>query len=408
MEAHVARQPILDANQETFAYELLFRSGLQNAFPDVDPDEASAKVMLDSTALMDMEGMTDGKPAFINVTRDILVQDLLLLLPKDWAVFEILETVEPEPNVVGACSRLKNAGFRLALDDFVFAEKYRDLINMSDFIKVDFQASTPEECRHLVDEVKTGQVGLLAEKVETLEQFQQAKEMGYSYFQGYFFDKPQIVSSKQIPAFKLNYLNLLKEIHEPEIHFDQLAEIISREMSLTYKLLRYINSAYFALRNPAKSILHAILLLGEGEFKKWVSLVAMASMGEDKPDALVLEALARAKFCGALAAPVGLEHRESELFLMGMFSLIDAILDRPLGTVLNRIPIAEDIKEALLGEPGSIRNVCDYAIAYERGNWDMVSEKALALSIDENATQRMYVEAVSWANQSLREINRPE
>ena len=408
MEAQVARQPILDVNEETFAYELLFRSGLKNAFPDVDPDEASAKLMLDSTLLMGINSMTDGKPAFINVTRDIIVQDLLFLLPKEWAIFEILETVEPEPSVVGACSRLKNAGYRLALDDFVFDERYGDLMALSDFIKVDFQATEPEECRRLVEEYGGSEISFLAEKVETAEEFQLAKKMGYSYFQGYFFDKPAIVSSKEVPAFKLNYLNLLKEINEPEMHFQDLGQIIRRELSLTYKLLRYINSAYFALRNPVSSIVHAIALLGEREFRKWVSLVTMASMGEDKPDALVLEALVRAKFCEALATPIGLERRNSEMFLMGMFSLIDAIVDRPLDTILMDLPLAEDIKEALLGRPSRLRSVCDYAIAYEKGNWVAVSENAQELSINEKMTQRLYIEAVSWANQSMREISQSE
>ncbi len=402
----IARQPIFDLQQKVYGYELLFRSGFDNVFKNAAPDQASAKVMTDGTLVFSMDAISGGKLIFINVTHDILLRDYVSLLPRNQTAAEILETVAPDTEVVGACCRLKKSGYLIVLDDFVYSEQYAELMNLADIVKVDFLTTAPEERRQVLSRFTAPHVRFLAEKVETHEVFKEAVGLGYSYFQGYFFSKPVIISSRDVPGFKLNYLQMLQEIQLPGIHFDHLEAIIKRDMALSFKLLRYINSAYFGLNNKVTSIMHAITLLGTREFKQWASLVVMASMGSDKPDELVVHALIRGRFCESFAPMLGMKHRSQELFLLGLFSVIDAILDRPLEEILKDLPLADEIKDALSGKPNRLRAVFDYVLAYEKGDWDRVSELAVALGLsDESGVPAIYLHAVHWAQKSFGEVS---
>ncbi len=398
METFIARQPIFDLNQRVYGYELLFRSGLDNVFRHTDPDQATSKVILDSFFLMGIQSLTGGKRAFINITRDILLNEFLFLIPKEWIVVEILENVAPDAEVIAACKKLKRAGYFLALDDFVYDEAFTPLIRLSDFIKVDFLSTEKEVRRDLVKRFAPSGVRFLAEKIETREMLEEAKETGFTYCQGYFFSKPKIVSGKDIPGFKLHYLSVLQEIHRPELDFGRLAEIVKREISLSFKLLRYINSAFFGLRNKISSLKQALLLLGEREIRKWITLVTLATLGEDKPDELVIQSIIRAKFSESLAPYLGLFHRSEDLFLMGMFSMIDAILGRPLPEILQEIPISQDIKRALSGEENRLGEVYRFVLSYERGEWEKFSCQAHQIGIDEEKTARLYMDAVKWGS----------
>lgn len=402
MQAFIARQPIFDRGLRVYGYELLFRSSLENVFSHPDVDHASSKTIADSFFLLGIETITQGKKAFVNFTRDVLLRDYVSLLPKELTVVELLETVEPDAEVIAACRKLKAAGYLLALDDFVYEERYAPLMALVDIIKVDVLATNPEEQQSLIDQLACPGLSFLAEKVETREVFQQAMEMGYAYFQGYFFSRPEIMTGRDVPGFKLYYLRILQEIHQPELNFKQLEEIIKRDMSLSYKLLRYINSAYFGRRNQVTSIKQALALLGEKEVKKWASLVVLVSMAEDKPEELVTQALVRAKLCESLAASAGLGHRVEDLFIMGMFSLIDAILDRELAEVLEELPIASDIKVALLDGDNSLHKVYQYVLAYENADWKKLSAQASSLGTDESLLPQLHFDAIQWVNESFR------
>ena len=399
----IARQPILDVQQKVYGYELLFRSGLENAFRNAEPNQASAKVMTDGNLILTMEAISDGKLAFINITRDILLNDYVSLLPKGLTVAEIPENIEPDPEVISACGRLKKAGYLLVLDDFVCEERFAELMNLADIVKVDFLSTPAEERRQILSRFTAPNVRFLAEKVETNEVFKQAISLGYTYFQGNFFSKPVIISSRDVPGFKLNYLHMLQELQWPDVNFHRLEGIVKRDMALSFKLLRYINSAYFGLSNKVTSILHAIRLLGPRQFKQWASLLVMASMGSDKPDELVVRALIRGRFCESLAPILGMKQQSQELFLLGMFSAIDAILGRPLEEILKDLPLSDEIKDALCGKPNRLRAVFDYALAYEKGDWDSLSAKADALGLDETGIPAVYLSAVHWAKRSFGE-----
>ncbi len=372
---------------------------MKNAFTHTDPDQATSKVISDSYFLLGIPTLTGGKRAFINITRDVLLNEFVYLIPKESMVVEILETVEPDPEILAACQKLKQSGYLLAVDDFVYDEKYKPLLNMVDFVKIDFLATKGEGRRALLDQYASSGIRFLAEKVENPEEHKEALDLGYSYFQGYFFCKPTIISGKDIPAYKLHYLKILQEIHRPEIDFRKLGEIIKMEISLSFKLLRYINSAYFGLRNKITSITQALTLLGENEVKKWVSLIALANMGEDKPEELIVQAMIRAKFCESLGAAAGLVQRTDNLFLMGMFSLIDTILSRPLAEIMREIPIADEIKDALLGEKNRLRDVFDFALICEKGDWEKMPDQTARLGIKEARAYQLYLDALRWSHQ---------
>ncbi|MCX8117547.1 MAG: HDOD domain-containing protein [Desulfobacterota bacterium] len=401
MDTFIARQPIFDMKMRAYGYELLFRSGLENVFRHPDPNQASSKVISDTFFLHDLASLTRGRRAFINITRDLLLEELLFLIPKEKLVVEILENVPPDEEVVRACEKLKRAGYLLAMDDFVYDERYQPLIRLADFIKVDFLATKEAERRELVERLSPSGVRFLAEKIETVEMFREAKALGYSYCQGYFFSRPKVISGKDIPGLKLHYLHLLQEIHRPELDFPKLTEIVRREVSLSYKLLRYINSAFFGLRNKISSLKQALLLLGEREIRKWITLVTLATLGEDKPEEIVLQSILRAKFCESLAGLSGLSDRSDDLFLMGMFSMIDGLLDRPLSEILEGLPIAEEIKGALLGEENRLGGIYQYLLAYEQGRWERLSELGDRLRIDETKVSSLYLEAVRWSSKFL-------
>lgn len=243
---------------------------------------------------------------------------------------------------------------------------------------------------------------MVAEKVETRSELHQASEMGYTYFQGYFFSKPEIIVAQDIPGYKLNYLRVLQAVNQPEINLVELENIIKLEPSLTYKLLRYLNSAFFGFRTEIRSIHHALALLGEEELKKWASLIAMAAMGSDKPPELVVNVIIRAVFCESLAPQIGMLNRAADLFLLGMMSLIDAILDRPLPEILEKMPISNEIKEALLGGENRFRDVYETVLAYETADWREFAKKARKLNLHEETVPELYLKSVEWAKNTFQ------
>jgi len=358
--------------------------------------------MVDSFLVLGMQSLTGGRKAFINVTKNVIVNQYATLLPKELAVVEVLETVEPDERVVSACEALKKKGYLIALDDFVYRTKLEPLIRLADFIKVDFQNTSEWIRRHLVQQYSPRGIRMLAERVETPEQFQEAVEMGYTYFQGFFFCKPEIMMGRDIPAFKHNYLWLLQEINKEEPDMARLEEILKQETSLCYKFLRYLNSATFDFVGEIRSLRHALTLLGINEVRKWVSLVALACMGEDKPKELVVSAVMRAKFCENLALNIGLKSRATELFLMGLFSMLDAILERPLAEILSEVRVSKDVKSALLSGVNLFRYVYELVLAYERGMWSRATQFAASLRTSEPLVTQAYLDAINWGHRIFR------
>ena len=403
MENFVARQPIFDQKQKVYGYELLFRSGLDNYFQAVDGDKATSRVIANSFLLFGIETMTEGAKAFINFTRSLLVKEYALILPKAYTVVEILEDVEPDDEVLNACQNLKDRGFLLALDDFVYDPKFEPLLELADIVKVDFTLSGPDERRRLADAFLPLEIKLLAEKVETLDEFEQAAEMGYSYFQGYFFAKPVVVARKDVPGFKVSFFRMLSEANRPELDFERLSDMVRSEMSVSYKLLKLVNSAAYAPIEEITGIKQALGYLGENGVRKWMSLLALSGMAEDKPDALVVSSLVRAKFCELLAEKLGAGHRAADLFLMGLFSQLDAIIGRPLPELLAELPLAKDVVAALSGQH-KLTRVLQLAVALEKGRWDLIPKLSAAVGLQESDLPEAFYEAVQWPKEVFSEL----
>ena len=397
----IARQPIFDLQREVFAYELLFRQGTQNSCEGLNMEHAST-LMVDTSFLIGLYNLTEGRRAFINCTREFLLGEYISLFPRDQVVVEILETIEPDDAVINACRRLKHDGYLLALDDFVETPAWTPLVKLADFIKVDFRLSSPEEQRALANRHRPHGIRMLAEKVETPDEYNIAREMGYTLFQGYFFCRPEILKRRDIPAFKLAYLDLLQTATAPQFDMAKLASKVKHEPSITYKLLRYLNSAAFGLSCEIRSIPHALNLLGERELRKWISVVCVGVMTGGKPDELMMIPLVRGRFCELLAPLAGLTGQENDLFMLGLLSVIDAILDVPLDIILSELPVRFEIKEALLEQPSVYRNMLDAVIAHERADWGQVRIQAKDLGIREDRLPELYASAVEWASSVRR------
>ncbi len=400
LEHFIARQPILDRNLNIFGYELLFRSGMENFFSHEDEDEASSRVMANSSFLFGIEEMSGGAKVFLNITRNILINNFATLLPNKFVIVELLETLEADPQVIEACRNLREHGFILALDDYVDDPQFHPFLDLAQIVKVDFRNTDERERRRLAEVFIPRGIKMLAEKVETQEDFRQGLEMGYSYFQGYFFSKPVIISRKDVPIFKLQYLRILKEINAAEVNFRRLAETIQGDVAITYKLLRYTNSVAFGLRLKVTSILQALALLGEDEFKKWISLLSLTGMAKDKPTELVHTSLVRAKFCELLAPALSKSSRSADLFLLGLFSLLDAILDRPLDEILSEVHVEDDVHAALLQQGGTLDSLLRLVVSLERGEWESLSRLAEELAIDETVLPPLYLQAVKWGRET--------
>lgn len=402
MDVFVARQPIFDRRLELFAYELLFRSGPENYFTG-DADTASPTVIANATQLMELEALTGKHRGFVNFTRTSLLNELALLLPPSGVVVEILETVEPDEEVIAALRRLKEAGYLVALDDYLVTAEDSPLVAFADIVKVDVLATPPSEWAVVARRLAKRGIRMLAEKVETREVMKQASAAGYEYFQGYFFSRPEIVSAKDVPAFRLNYLRLLEALHQPNIGLADLERIIERELSICYRLLRHVNSAAFGLRGRVDSIRQALLLVGMVEIRRWASAWALAGIGRDKPEELIVESVLRARFCELLGDAAGLSgHRGPELFLAGMFSLIDAILDRPLPVLVTTVALPRDSVRALVGEPGPLTPVLECVRAYGAADWQSASVLARKLGLAESALAESYRQAAAWARETYR------
>jgi c-di-GMP-related signal transduction protein len=396
---YIARQPILDREQNTHGYELLFRSGPETFFQCDDPDLATCDI-IDLFLLWGPSALTGGHPAFINCTRNVLLRNVITLLPRDRVVVEVLEDVVADDATIAACDRLRRAGYLIALDDYIPTPDTIRLLPFADMVKVDFLATDVALQAGIAVEMRRRGIRLLAEKVETREQFQLAMRLGYQYFQGYFFCKPQTLAMRDIPCSKLTYVHVLNIANRENYEVNELEHAILQEPSLCYRLLRYLNSAAFGLF-PIRSIRHALSLLGQEEIQKWVSVVVALSMSTGRPYELISSALTRARSCEALATLSG--EDSGRAFMVGIMSPMDAILDRPMEMVISQLPLSAECKAALLGENNSLGKLLQLAICCERGAWQEISNIATQRGFPEAAILEIHQEARRWSSDILQE-----
>ena len=392
----VARQPIFTAEEKVLGYELLFRDGVEDYFRCTDV-EAASRSTLNTSLLMGLDVLCDGRRAFVNCTRDVLLKDYLMLLPSTQAVAEILESITPDPMVVAACRQLKEAGYMIALDDFGENDPRESLTDLADIIKVDLRVTSLDRAAALVKRYGPWRCRMLAEKVETREEFVAARKAGFMYFQGYFFRRPETLIAQEIPANRLNYLRMLQAVSRPELDVREIENVIKSEASLCYRLLRYLNSAAFGFANEIHSVRHALAILGEREVRRWVRLVATLGAGQTKSSELVLSALVRARFCELLSPDV--PHGDSDLFLMGLISLMDVILETPMERILESVPLDRESKAVLSGGASRLRPFYQLMLARESGEWETATRLAQELHLEESHVADCYWRAMQWAQE---------
>lgn len=396
MKIFVARQPIFDKKENVVAYELLFRSGNSPVYDGEDDDTSTASVISGAFLLLGMDKATGKKPAFVNFTRNSL-KKLARQIPPHSIVLEILETVEPDEELLNLCRQLKRCGYTLALDDFIFDEKYCDLLTLADIIKVDFILTTGKERSEIIRRVNNPRVKFLAEKVETRAEFEEAVALGYTYFQGYFFSKPEVLSGEDVPSYKTQYMRILHELGRPDMDFQRMEQIIKHDVAFSFKLLKYINSSYFGFKKTVDSVRQALVLLGAQQIRQWLFLLILRELGKDRPEEIMVLSVIRAKFGENLARKANLPpDMVSYAFTMGMFSLLDCFFQRPLDEVLSELPINEEIKLALAGSDHSLGIIFRLIGAYEKGEWEAVSACATRLHINELEIPDLYLQTLQW------------
>ena len=401
IDVFIARQPIFTANKKVFAYELLFRDAKsQSRYQEIDGNKATAQVLVHSLLEFGFSDLTGRKPAFINFPADVLMESFMDQLPAEFIVLEILEDVQPTPEIVSRCKALKEAGFRIALDDFVFSPEQQPLVELANYIKIDFRATSREERRDIIENLQRPGLTFLAEKVESYEEYRGAVAMGYHLLQGYFFCKPEILSGKTMSSDKKNIVLFLQELTKCDFDYHVLEDLLRHNISLTYKLLRLINSPYLGFRTQITSLKQALTLIGQENLYKWISLLFLSSIKRGQCSELVYMALLRARFC-ELAALRLKDSNVNMFFLGGMFSLMDAFLNRPMEDIVIDLPLNEDVKEGMLGLPNSIGLVLQLIAACERGNFERADMFALSLGLSSAHVMEDYYQAGLWARRFL-------
>ena len=394
----VTRQPIFSPQLAVFAYELSF--GIAGREVGQRTVVESPRVLAESLLAIGLEAITGGRRAFVRFSAEMLIGGFAALLPADQTVVHLPGDLDDA--AVAACEELREAGYLLACDATgEVMDELRVVESLVDLVAVDFSRVAGPQRAMLAERFAPTRVKLVAERADTLEDFEEANRLGYGYFQGAFISQPATVSGRQLPAWRRSYLLALKALQRNEIDYDELEEIIKQDVSLSYKVLRYVNSSAFGLTRQIESIRQALVLLGQQEVKKLVSMIALSGMGNDKPEELLVTSAVRASFCEDVGMSAGLAVPPLDLFMTGMFSMIDAILDRPLPQALEGIPISDEARAAILDGEGQLGDVLRAVVAYEAGDWTGVAAAGERLGVADGEVFRCYLGALErWMDRA--------
>ena len=398
MNVFVARQPIFNRGEQSVAYELLYRKSEINSYTHIDGDEATADVIINGFFNIGVEELSEGKKCFINFTENLLNLKLPTYFEPESIVVEILEDIPINKELVSICQELKELGYTIALDDFAIQESYEllpELLKYIDIIKIDFLQTSLYDRRRMITRYKSHQVSFLAEKVETREEFELALKDGFDLFQGYFFSKPDVLSAQDVPAYFQTHYQISEELSRSEPNINDIASKIEQDVALSYKLLRLINTAAFFTRNKINSIKHALVFIGLKEFKKWIYVLTIKQIDHEKntgQEEVIKLSLIRAHLCEQLSQKIG-KNDSSPYLLAGMFSLIDNLLHCSIDDALQKLPLSDEIKDAINGKDNEIGKVLNWTIQIEKCNWNLSD-----LPLTANEISECYRNAIQWSN----------
>ncbi len=403
----VARQPIYNRVGSIYAYELLFRHAHDAVARISDPDMATAQVIADGFT-MALDGMDPGALAFINFPKGLLLKKNPLALPNSICVVEILETVEPTADVVAALSEIKAAGYTIALDDYIGTPGFEPFIELTDIIKVDILGMAPRELIRLSQRLKMHGCALLAEKVEDQDTFDLVYALGYDYFQGYFFSRPQVIEGRKLTTSQTTRLRVLTEMNKPDFEFHVMAEIISRDQALSLRLLRFINSAAFGgLYRKVSTVKDALPLLGIDLVRHWLMVVLLSETSDSaRASDLGFRSVHRGRYLETLASTVQKVELEKDVaFLLGLFSLLDALLNQSMDSIVSSLALDERIKEALVGQDNPAREWIDHVVLLERGDFDGAQVFLDKHGISSAKSAELHARAAAWSANMLGRVD---
>lgn len=399
MEVYIGRQPILDRGWNIAGYELYFRSGKDNLCDGTDDVSATPQVIANAVLGFGLDRLLGGKPAFIKFDRTLLLGDWATCLAPDKIVIEILKSVHPDQETLSACQRLRQLGYALALNDCLNDRRTEGFAPFVDILIVDFQQGSPVDQENLIRRYRELNVRMVAAKVEMEAEFKRASQFGYHYFHGFFFASPTVLQTARVPASQMGGLRLMKEIQREELDFDAVESLIRRDISFSHALLTYLNSAAFHWANRIESVRQGLILLGSDEIRRWVWMASLSSLGQNRPPVLMARVLMRGRFCEEIAGSANLPLGDADPFLAGMFSLLDAILRRPLEDILEELNIGRKIRNALLGV-GDAGDPLSLALAivkaWERSDFQAVDAAARTIHLSPDALNTCYLHSLSW------------
>jgi EAL and modified HD-GYP domain-containing signal transduction protein len=404
---YVARQPILDTDKNLFAYELLLRDSLENIFPqNIDDDEATAKIIEGLEFNLGLENLTQGTLAFINFTHNSLINGYPLLLDKDQIMVEILETAKPSKKLLAACIDLKQKGYNIALDDYEHNPIWNHFFPYVDIIKLDYSLTSEQQFQDIIAALKPyPHIKLLAEKIETYSDFQHALSIGCEYFQGYFFSRPEVIKTVSFNPSQVAVVSLSSEINKHELDIEKITSIFENDVDLSFKLLRYVQSPIFKRKATIKTIKQAILILGGEELKRFISLLFTAQFSQSKPQELTVMALARGRFCELMVKTTLPDHSQSSAFLIGLLSLIDAMVDGDIQELMDKLPLHNDIKDAIINRKGKSAYFLKLCELFEKAEPQNILLFCQKIKVDPEQSCLLFQEALNWADHRISAIN---
>jgi c-di-GMP-related signal transduction protein len=401
---HIARQPILDATGRVAGYELLYRATSIDKSCTATGDLAASRALADAILGIGLDVLTAGSKAFINVTRELLLEDAASLLPPEAVVIELREDIAVDAEVVDACRELGARGYTLALDDFVEGSGAEDLVPYVHYVKLDVLEVAATDWQRVARRFASQSLRVVAERVETVDVVASARQAGCTLFQGYYFCRPYTRSAKAIPARRLAYLNLFAAINQPDLTIARLEDLVKRDVSLTVRVLRSVNSAAFSIGQEITSVRHALVLLGIQQVRRWASIWAMAGVNDGSVPERVAVALLRARACEVIGDAWSGEDAGGQLFLLGMCSMLDAIVDQPMEHAITGLQLRAGVRDALLGGSNAMRSILDAVITYEQGDWDRAGEMLRRLGLPKHLLAAAYADALRWVRELSADV----